>query len=211
MEIIRHLHDLATSGRSFAPGTLGAYVANLSDLPETESLTAWLEYVRRLLQKGAPITITVERDKYLPQADIVVAATSSLDRLITPANLKQGAVVCDLSRPSNVSEAVLEERPDVLVIDGGVIAMPNSPDLGWNFGFEKGTGFACMSETIMLAIEKDYQHSSLGADLNVKQLEKMRQLADQQGFSLAGFRNFDRPLDPAVWTRVAKLKNTSNF
>jgi len=211
VEIIRHLHDLATSGRSFAPGTLGAYVANLSDLPETESLTAWLEYVRRLLQKGAPITLTVERDKYLPQADIVVAATSSLDRLITPANLKQGAVVCDLSRPSNVSEAVLEERPDVLVIDGGVIAMPNSPDLGWNFGFEKGTGFACMSETIMLAIEKDYQHSSLGADLNVKQLEKMRQLADQQGFSLAGFRNFDRPLDPAVWTRVAKLKNTSNF
>ena len=107
-----------------------------------------------------------------------------------------------MSRPSNVSEDVLEKRPDVLVIDGGIIAMPSAPDLGWNFGFEKGTGFACMSETIMLALEKRYEHASLGADLNLKQLEMMRELAKKQGFSLAGFRNFDRPLDPDVWNRL---------
>ena len=112
--------------------------------------------------------------------------------------------MCDMSRPSNVSEEVLARRPDVLVIDGGVISMPNCPDLGWNFGFEQGTGFACMSETIMLALEKHYEHTSLGADLNLKQLEMMRQLASKQGFSLAGFRNFDRPLDESVWNRVRR-------
>ena len=59
-----------------------------------------------------------------------------------------------------------------------------------------------MSETIMLALEKRYEHTSLGADLNLGQLEMMRRLASKQGFSLAGFRNFDRPLEPDVWNRI---------
>ena len=152
------------------------------------------------------MTVTVESRAHLPKADLIMAATSSLEALITPELLKQGAVVCDMSRPSNVSESVLQDRPDVLVIDGGVIALPNSPDLGWNFGFETGTAFACMSETMMLALEGRYEHISLGADLNLEHLELMRTLAKKLGFSLAGFRAFDRPLDPAIWERVRALR-----
>ena len=203
VEILRHLKNLGAEGHSFVAGSLGAYIGGLQDFPSSDDpLSVWLDYARNLLDKGAPITITVDREKYLSEADVVIVATSSLERLITPDSLKRGAVVCDMSRPSNVSEGVLAQRPDVLVIDGGIISMPNSPDLGWNFGFEKGTGFACMSETIMLALEKHYEHTSLGADLNLKQLSMMRELAHKQGFSLAGFRNFDRPLDPSVWNRV---------
>lgn len=205
VEVLRHLKSLGDAGHSFAPESLGAYVCRLQDLPAADdSLSLWIDYARGLLDQGAPIAITVDREKYLSEADVIMVATSSLERLITPENLKQGAVVCDMSRPSNVSEEVLARRPDVLVIDGGVISMPNCPDLGWNFGFEQGTGFACMSETIMLALEKHYEHTSLGADLNLKQLEMMRQLASKQGFSLAGFRNFDRPLDESVWNRVRR-------
>lgn len=203
VEIIQHLRDLAEGGVSFAANSLGAYVESLQDLPaDSDSLTVWIEYVRNLMGEGAPITITVDLKEHLPLADVLMVATSSLERLITPDSLKQGAVICDMSRPSNVSQDVLEKRPDVLVIDGGIIAMPSAPDLGWNFGFEKGTGFACMSETIMLALEQRYEHASLGADLNLEQLEMMRQLAKKQGFTLAGLRNLDRPLDPAVWNRV---------
>lgn len=207
VEIVQHLKELGQSGHSFAPGSLGDYVGNLRDLPAGEaSLTEWVEYVKSLMRAGAPIAISVDLYEHLPEADVIMVATSSLERLITPDSLKSGAVICDMSRPSNVSEEVLEKRPDVLVIDGGVIAMPNAPDLGWNFGFEKGTGFACMSETIMLALEKRYEHTSLGADLNLKQLEMVRGFAQKQGFSLAGFRNFDRPLDPAVWKRLKKAE-----
>jgi acetylornithine/succinyldiaminopimelate/putrescine aminotransferase/predicted amino acid dehydrogenase len=205
VEILQHLKDLGDGGHPFAAGSLGSYVRGLQGLPsKDDSLALWIEYARNLLGNGAPLQITVELERYLPEADVLMVATSSLERLITPKSLKCGAVVCDMSRPSNVSEEVLEERPDVLVIDGGVISMPNSPDLGWNFGFEEGTGFACMSETMMLALEKHYEHTSLGADLNLKQLEMMRGLARKQGFSLAGFRNFDRPLDPSVWNRVKR-------
>lgn len=72
--------------------------------------------------------------------------------------------------------------------------LPGSPDLGWNFGFEKGTAFACMSETMMLALEGRYEHMSIGADLSLEHLELMRGLAKKLGFTLAGFRAFDRPL-----------------
>ncbi|NMB00496.1 MAG: aminotransferase class III-fold pyridoxal phosphate-dependent enzyme [Firmicutes bacterium] len=207
VEMVQHLKELSMNGYQFSPGSLGSYVANLTDLPsQEESLSIWVDYVRNILEQGAPLTITVDSKEYVPQADILLVATSSLDTLITPDVVKHGAVICDMSRPSNVSEAVLEERMDVLVIDGGVIAVPGSPDLGWNFGFEKGTAFACMSETIMLALEKRYEHTSLGADLNLGQLEMMRELAAKQGFTLAGFRAFDRPLDPAIWERVSKLR-----
>lgn len=207
VEIIQHLRRLAQGGHSFTPGSLGDFATRLEDTPPMDaSLGAWVDYVRNLVDGGAPLTITVDSRAHLPQADLIMAATSSLDTLITPEVLKEGAVVCDMSRPSNVSEAVLTERPDVLVIDGGVIAVPSSPDLGWNFGFEKGTAFACMSETMMLALEGHYEHTSIGADLSLEHLELMRSLAQKLGFALAGFRAFDRPLDPAVWERVRALR-----
>lgn len=207
VEIVQHLWAMSERGHQFAPGSLGAYVAALTDLPKGDtSLAIWIEYVKKMMEQGAPITLTVDSKKHLPKADVIMVATSSLETLITPAVLKYGAVVCDMSRPSNVSEQVLEERPDVLVIDGGVVSVPNGPDLGWNFGFEKGTAFACMSETIMLALEKHYEHTSLGADLSLEQLEMMRTLAAKHGFALAGFRNFDRPLPESTWERVRELR-----
>lgn len=210
VEIIQHLRNLATSGHPFATGSLGAYVAQLNDLPQDdEPLATWVDYVQHLLTTDAPIIITVDSQKHLPQADVIMVATSSLETLITSEMLKWGALVCDMSRPSNVSKQVLEERPDVLVIDGGVISVPNQPDLGWNFGFEVGDAFACMSETMMLALEQHYEHTSIGADLSLAQLQWMRDLAEKQGFALAGFRNFDRPLPPDVWERVRFLRQQS--
>ena len=207
VEIFQHLRKLSEKGHTFSRGSLGAHVASLKDFPDNDvSLSTWIEYIQKSMSLGAPITLTVESKNYLPQADVIMVATSSLETLIVPDVLKRGAIVCDMSRPSNVSEQVLEERPDVLVIDGGVVAVPNAPDLGWNFGFEKGTAFACMSETIMLALEKQYEHTSLGADLSLDQLEMMRSLAEKHGFSLAGFRNFDRPLPESTWERVRALR-----
>ncbi|HAN94162.1 MAG TPA: aminotransferase III [Firmicutes bacterium] len=207
VEIIQHLRTLAGSGRQLAPGSLGAFAAQLDSVPaEDAPLSVWVEFAREVLASGAPLTLTVDSRAHLPRADLILAATSSLEALITPDVLKRGAVVCDMSRPGNVSKEVLEERPDVLVIDGGVIALPGSPDLGWNFGFEKGTAFACMSETMMLALEGRYEHMSIGADLSLEHLELMRGLAKKLGFTLAGFRAFDRPLDPAVWERVRALR-----
>jgi predicted amino acid dehydrogenase len=113
-----------------------------------------------------------------------------------------------MSRPGNVSPDVLEKRPDVLVIDGGVIELPGKPDLGWNFGFDKGLGYACMSETIILALEKIYANTSIGADLNLEYMNQLKEYAAVHGFRLAGFRSFDLPLPDSVWQRVVAARES---
>ncbi len=151
---------------------------------------------------GGRLLITADAAQYLPQADVIVTATSSAQRLLTAQHLKQGAAICDTSRPSNVSQAVQVARPDVLVIDGGIIAVPGRPDLGWRFGLEPGLSFACMAETMMLALEQRYQHGSLGLDLDMDFLKMIRRLAVKHGFDLAQISSFDRPLTEAKWQQA---------
>ena len=206
-QILQHLKGAADQGRVFAPGSLGDYVNQLRGLPEEGAdLSEWLAVVERVLDEGAPIILTTDAARHLPSADLIVAATSSPEALIQPSMLKWGAVVCDMSRPANVSRDVVQLRPDVLVIDGGVVDVPNSPDLGWNFGFEQGQAYACMSETMMLALEKRYENASLGADLNMEHIQYMRGLAEKHGFRLAGLRSFDRPVTPAALAQTKKMR-----
>ena len=111
-----------------------------------------------------------------------------------------------MSRPPNVSGDVLTQRQDVLVIDGGVIELPGEVDLGWNFGFDKGQAYACMSETIMLALDRNYTNTSIGADLNIAYMNELRECAERHGFRLAGFRSFDLPLPESVWEQVVAAR-----
>lgn len=149
-----------------------------------------------------PIVISVEADRLLANADVVVTATSSVSELVKPGNVKFGAVICDLSRPANVSREIKRRRPDVLVIDGGVVEVWNRPDLGWSFGFERGLGYACMGETMLLALEGHLQHTSLGSNMPLETLTMVRDLADKHGFRVADLRSFDKPLSDKDWQRV---------
>lgn len=139
----------------------------------------------------------------LKDADIVVTVTSAVDAVIMPEDLKPGAVVCDVARPRDVSVRVAQERPDVLVIEGGVVKVPGDDvDLNFNFGFEPGTAYACMSETMMLALAGRYESFTLGKTVTVEQVRETQRLAQEQGFELAGFRSFERPVTAETIERV---------
>lgn len=164
-----------------------------------------LEDIRRQIEsETGPRNIHVGTDiRAIQHADVIVVATNAVGDLIEPEMLAPGSVVLDMSRPLNTSRRVVRERPDVLVVDGGVIEVPGRPDLGFDFGYPRGLAYACMSETMMLALEQRYQDTSLGANLNFETMNLMRELAQKHGFRLAGLRSFDRPLDPAAWQRVS--------
>lgn len=199
-DICRHLAGLP----AHTPGTLGARLAAFGGWPTAgDPPEAFIGRFQQWEASGdCPLRITVDLDALLPAADVVVSATSSTGELVTPGNLKHGALVCDLSRPPNVSRAVRDARPDVLAIDGGVVAVPGLPSLGWNFGFEPGLAYACMAETMMLALEHHYTDTSLGTDLNLETILWMRDLARRHGFQVAQLRSFDRPLAEAEWQRL---------
>jgi acetylornithine/succinyldiaminopimelate/putrescine aminotransferase/predicted amino acid dehydrogenase len=202
-DAVRYLAQLGAEGKCFAPGTIGEALLALGSLPSHEGdAEAFLPLVEELERSGH-LAVTTDTDTILPHADLVVTATSSTEDLVTPENLKFGAAVCDLSRPPNVSRAVKEARPDVLAIDGGVIAVPGLPEMNCRFGgFERGLAFACMAETMILGLEQHYEDTSIGTDLNLPMILKLRQLGAQLGFRLAHLRSFDRALSPDEFGRI---------
>ena len=98
-----------------------------------------------------------------------------------------------MARPRDVSVRVAKERDDVLVIEGGVVAVPgHAVDFRFNFGFPVKTAYACMSETMILALEGRYKSFTLGKDVSAAQVTEISGLAQKHGFRLAGYRSFER-------------------
>jgi len=69
-------------------------------------------------QGGCQVRVTADYAA-LCEAEIVVTVTSAVSAIIEPHHLRPGAVVLDVARPRNVSRRVVQERNDVLVIEGG--------------------------------------------------------------------------------------------
>lgn len=161
------------------------------DLPRTE------EVARDLPNATATTDFTKLRE-----ADVVVTVTSADTAVIFPEHLKTGSVICDVSRPRDVSVRVAQDRPDVLVIEGGVVSVPGNVDFGFDFGFPPKTAYACMSETMILALENRKESYTIGKDVSVEQVTEMGALAKKHGFHLAGFRSFEKAVSQETIDRV---------
>lgn len=142
----------------------------------------------------------------ISHADAIVTVSSAGKELIHPEHLRPGAVVCDVARPRDVSARVSKERPDVLVIEGGVVAVPGNVDFGMTFGFPPKTAYACMSETMMLALDNRIESFTLGKDVTVEQVDEISALADRHGFKLAGFRSFERAVTDEAIEHVRRAR-----
>ena len=140
----------------------------------------------------ARIEYTTDPRAGLRDADVVIAVTSAVDTVVPGDVLKPGAVVCDVARPRDVSKQVAQQRPDVLVIEGGAVEVPGPVDFHFDFGFPPRTAYACMAETMILALEERYESYSLGRELSLAKVKEMAALARKHGFKLAGFRSFER-------------------
>lgn len=162
------------------------------------------EVARELSALGASTELVVSVDPRAAArtADIVLTVSSAPGVLLEPEDLKPGAVVCDVARPRNVSANVYEHRKDVLVIDGGVIAVPGSVDFHFNFGFPPGYAEACISETMILALERRYEPFTLGGDIRPEKLLEITRLAAKHGFRVAGFRRFERAIEDDEVERI---------
>jgi len=146
----------------------------------------------RLAGSKAAVTTTTDIASGIRDADIVITVSSAVDAIIEPHFIKRGAVVCDIARPRDVSARVVQERDDVLVIEGGVVAVPGDVNFNFDFGFPPKTAYACMSETMLLALEGRCESFTLGKTVSLEQVEETNRLAAKHGFRLAGFRSFEK-------------------
>ncbi len=162
--------------------------------------------LRILYDSGVSCKVTGELKKAARRAEVIVAVSGSAESLLEPEDLQPGAVVCDVARPRDISSRVARCRDDVLVIEGGVIEVPGDVNFNFNFGFPPRLAYACMAETMILALENRFENFSLGRELRLDKVLEIRRLAQKHGFKLAGFRNFERFI---TGEQIAQIKRNS--
>ncbi len=168
------------------------------------------EVAEKVHQAGCPqVTVTAHMNQ-LAQAHFIITVTSAVEAVIEPQHLRRGAVVCDVARPRDVSHQVAEQRPDVLVIEGGMVKVPGNVDFGFDFGFPPQMAYACMAETMALTLEQRYESYTLGKEITLSQVQTIDKIAERHGFRLGGFRSFERAITDAEIARIKALSVSPN-
>jgi predicted amino acid dehydrogenase len=188
----------ATAAVVGATGTIGQVCAELL-AEDVERLyligrrQAALEELRdRLLARARAELIVSTTMDVLADAQLILTVTSALHDIIRPEHLQPGSVICDVARPRDVSAMVAAARDDILVIDGGMVDVPGLVNFHFNFGFPPGKAYACMAETIALALEGRFEDYTLGKHLTRDRVEAIGAIAKRHGFRLSGFRSFEQ-------------------
>ncbi len=149
-----------------------------------------MEQARRRILEGSAIDASAVRVSddvaALIDCDAIVLGTSTTDVLVTSKILKEGAVILDISVPSNIDPAVFKERPDVAAYHGSLARLPEGQALatGW-MPLPKGQIYACLAETITLGLSGRQGHYSLGA-LRKGQVVEILELAGRVGVEMGG-------------------------
>jgi predicted amino acid dehydrogenase len=182
---------------------LAPHVAHIVLVARNQTrLQKFHESVRDRLPCATSIAATVQEG--VPQGRLILTATSSTQELIEPGDLQTGAVVCELSLPHDVGTRVGLLRPDVLVVEGGIMRLPGTPHFArvrepgreFDLGLPPGTALACMSETMILALEDRQENYTLGRGIDLDRVREISAMARACGFSLADMRAFDKAIMP---------------
>lgn len=146
---------------------------------------------------------------------LILTATTSTQDIIEPEDLQTGAVICELSLPHDVGRRVAQQRPDVLVVEGGNMLVPGNPRFArvrepgteFDLNLPPRTALACMSETMILALEGRFEPYTLGRGIRLEKVIEIEEMARRCGFTLADMRAFDAAITPEklVATRAAAM------
>jgi predicted amino acid dehydrogenase len=192
--------DQSTTAVVGATGSIGSLCAELLAGRVKEMIligrnAGRLQEIKNRVEAAGALSVQATTDiNELTKAHLIITVTSAIEQIIEPKHLRRGAVICDVARPRDVSRQVVEERNDILVIEGGMVEVPGTVDFGFNFGFPPKMAYACMAETIALALEGRFESFTLGKDIQLSQVDTIDKIADRHGFKLGGFRSFERAI-----------------
>ncbi len=152
-----------------------------------------LEILRnRLVVEARAELVTSTKIESINQAQLILTVTNAMHEIIHPEHLQPGSVVCDVARPRDVSAMVAAARDDILVIDGGMVDVPGPANFHFDFGFPEGKAYACMAETMALALEGRFEDYTIGKEITLERVNEITAIAEKHGFRLSGFRSFER-------------------
>jgi len=134
---------------------------------------------------GVTIKVTTKPDRYIEDMDVIVTATSGQGKTVLDiTRAKPGCVITDVARPLDLSPEDVAKRPDVLVIESGEIELPGNPEMK-NIGLPHKVAYACLAETIVLALEGRYEVFTIGRDIEWEKVREIYKLGLKHGMKLA--------------------------
>lgn len=120
----------------------------------------------------------------LKDCDLVISGTNSAKQLLLPDFFKDHAILLDIAVPSNVHPSLIDNQRGIEYIQGGYVQLPMNQKLIHPVcPAPHGQIFACMAETITLALMRHQDHFSIGA-LSKNKVFEILKMADTVGMSL---------------------------
>ncbi len=132
------------------------------------------------------ITLSTKPDKYSHEMDLIITTTSAQGKKILDIEkVKSGCVICDVSRPFDISEEDAIKRPDVMVIASGEVQLPGKIKMKVDLGLEGNIVYACLAETALLAMEGRHESFTLSRNISYKKVLEIDAMAKKHGVRLA--------------------------
>jgi len=196
-----------------ATGSIGAACARLLVRAAEEVTLVSPETAKLLALKAsilqqtpdARIVLSAKADTCIADMDMIVTATSGAGKKVLDImKVKPGCVITDVARPLDLPPAEVAKRPDVLVIESGEIRLPGEVRMK-NIGLPPGVAYACLAETIVLALEGRFETFTVGRQIEWEKVREIYQLGLKHGMSLAAISGVNGVFSDADIARVREL------
>lgn len=153
--------------------------------PRPYKVLELVEYLRKF-SPNTDVIGTTNPNKYSHEADLIITSTSAQGERVLDINLvKPGSVICDVSRPFDISLEDAAKRPDVLIIASGEVELPGNIKIQKTIGLHGETVYACLAETALLAMEGQFESFSLSRELSYEKVVIIDRLSRKHGIRLA--------------------------
>jgi predicted amino acid dehydrogenase len=172
--------------------------------PETAKLLSLKESILKETP-DAKLFLSSRADKDIADMDMIVTATSGAGkRVLDIMKVKPGCVITDVARPLDLPPSEVAKRPDVLVIESGEIELPGNVTMN-NIGLPKNVAYACLAETIVLALEGRFENFTVGRNIEWEKVREIYRMGRKHGMKLAAISGVNGPFTEADIQRVRKL------
>ncbi len=134
----------------------------------------------------------------LQDCDVIVSASNAIQPILNAGNVGgKTRIICDVAVPSDVAADLIEARPDITLIRGGVARAPNGNAFTLDMiDLPKNHMLACMTETALLGFAGRQGYATTG-EIDANGVDTCHKLGARLGFSLGCFAN-RKPIEIAL-------------
>ena len=177
-----------------ATGSIGSVSARLLAMAFEEVVVAGrdlkkLEELKASILQDTPdakVVCSTNYDDLLGDMDMIVTSTSGAGKKILDiTRVKPGCVITDVARPLDLPPSEVAKRPDVLVIESGEIELPTKVKGMKSIGLPPNVIYACLAETIVLALEGRFEVFTIGRDTEWEKVKEIYKLGLKHGMKLS--------------------------